>query len=310
MSEDANYDWAQDEFEDCVAGTLISMFETKIRKSRGNPSSAQLTEDKMREIRMFGPYIPHGGRLVEAPDGMNMSIDVRTDPIPRMGCYSHPHVGGKAKDVYDGYVVHHFFQEISALPKDRVRMGGGRIFRAITASAENEYLRGCCDYFTVSSSGAIVACDTVVQSSLRGTPGEKTKIISEFEKDPDRVYQIGLLGFIAIQFHNDRRFCWQIKAEETKARVYLGCGINEIKSLLYARSLPQTATGRKRPILHLVNAHQRRMKNGTDIDVTAFLRGIQTVEIGGTKFTVIPPKVMREKLSENSDRFRKDPTVL
>lgn len=309
MNKDTGYEWAQDEFEDCVAGTLIAMFESKIKKARGNPSSARLTEDKMHAIRMFGPYIPHGGRYVEAPQGDKMIIDVKNDPIPSMGCYSHGHVGGKTADTFDGYSNHHFFQEISALPKDRVRKGHGRLFRIISASAESKYLRGCCDYVTVSSSGEIVACDTLIQSSLRGTPGERTRTISEYEEDPCRVYQIALCAFFSIQFHNDRRFCWQIKAEESKAKAYLGCGISEIKSLLYARSLPQTETGRKRPILHLVNAHQRRMRNGTEVDVTAFLRGVQTVEIGGTKFTVIPPKIMRETLSDNSERFRKLPEM-
>jgi len=305
MDNNEDMSWTQDEFEECVAGTLIAMFESKIKKDRGNPSSARLTEDKMHAIRMFGPYIPHGGRYIEAPQGDKMIIDVKNDPIPSMGCYSHGHVGGKATDILDGYSNHHFFQEISALPKDRVRKGNGRLFRIISAAAENKYLRGCCDYVTVSSSGEVVACDTVVQSSLRGTPGERTRTYSEYETDPHRIYQVAFSAFAAIQFHNDRRFCWQIRAEESKAKAYLGCGISEIKSLLYARSLPQTETGRKRPILHLVNAHQRRMKSGTEVDVTAFLRGVQTVEIGGTKFTVIPPKIMRETLSENSERFRK-----
>lgn len=305
MDNNEDMSWTQDEFEECVAGTLIAMFESKIKKDRGNPSCARLTEDKMHAIRMFGPYIPHGGRYIEAPQGDKMIIDVKNDPIPSMGCYSHGHVGGKAADILDGYSNHHFFQEVSALPKDRARKGHGRLFRIISAAAENKYLRGCCDYVTVSSSGEVVACDTVIQSSLHGTPGERTRAISEYETNPHRVYQVALSAFAAIQFHNDRRFCWQIKAEESKAKAYLGCGISEIKSLLYARSLPQTETGRKRPILHLVNAHQRRMKSGTEVDVTAFLRGVQTVEIGGTKFTVIPPKIMRETLSENSERFRK-----
>lgn len=297
-------DWTNESFEDSVAEMLVSMFESKIKKSRKIPSNSQLTDDKLRTIRMFGPYIPAGQRLIQYP-GETLTIDVVNDPIPSMGCYSHGHVGGKAADVYDGYANHHFFEEIKTLPKDRIKRGHGRLFRVITASAENKYIQGCCDYFSVSSTGEIVACDTVVQSSLRGTPGERTKLYYESEIEPDRIRQIGLSAYFSIHFHNDRRFCWQIKAEETGAKAYLGCGMDEVKSLLYARTLPQTETGRKRPILHLVKAHQRRMNNGTDIDVTAFLRGVQEVEIGGTRFTVIPPKVMREKLSDNSERFRK-----
>jgi len=107
---------------------------------------------------------------------------------------------------------------------------------------------------------------------------------------------------MALQALADRRFCWVITAQEDKARAYVGCTREEIKSLLYARDLPMTATGRKRPILHLVESHKRRLRAGTDIDVTAFLRGIQTVEIQGTRFTVNPPAVVRPEVSEPSQQ--------
>lgn len=77
----------------------------------------------------------------------------------------------------------------------------------------------------------------------------------------------------------------------------------EIKSLLYARTLPMTATGRKRPVLHLVEAHKRRMRNGTDVDITSYLRGTQKIEMGGTLFTVKAPVVKKPELSENSMRY-------
>jgi len=55
-----------------------------------------------------------------------------------------------------------------------------------------------------------------------------------------------------------------------EAKAHLGCMREEIKSLLYARDLPMTSTGRKKPILHLVAAHKRRIKEGTDIDIVPF----------------------------------------
>lgn len=51
---------------------------------------------------------------------------------------------------------------------------------------------------------------------------------------------------------------WKIAADEGCGKASLGCTADEVKSLLYARQLPMTATGRKRPILHLVAAHRRR----------------------------------------------------
>ncbi len=92
-----------------------------------------------------------------------------------------------------------------------------------------------------------------------------------------------------LQAEADRRFCWQIEAKEKHAHAFLGCQSEQVKSLLYARSLPLTATGRKRPILHLVEAHRRRLRNGTDVDVSDFLRGVPEIEMGGTLFRVHAP---------------------
>ena len=57
------------------------------------------------------------------------------------------------------------------------------------------------------------------------------------------------------------------------------------------------------PILHLIESHKRRIKNGIDIDITAYLRGQQTVEIDGTIFTINPPQVLKDRVSENSKRL-------
>jgi len=112
--------------------------------------------------------------------------------------------------------------------------------------------------------------------------------------------ETGVWASVTLQMLADRRHCWTITANEQTARAHLGCMREEVKSLLYARSLPMSETGRKRPILHLVESHKRRMRNGIDVDVTAFLRGQQTVEIGGTSFSVNPPRTLQPRVSLNS----------
>ena len=99
-------------------------------------------------------------------------------------------------------------------------------------------------------------------------------------------------GLLALNTVADKRFCWSIVAKDGQANVELGCMQEEIKSLLYARSLPLTATGRKRPVLHLVAAHRRRIKEGIDIDISQYLRGTSTVEMNGTQFTICPPQTL------------------
>lgn len=95
----------------------------------------------------------------------------------------------------------------------------------------------------------------------------------------------------------DRRYVWLVNTDEhvigrSDRRTPLQLGVDEghVKSLFYARSLPVTDTGRKRPILHWVRAHQRRMKAGVDIDVRKHLRGNERFEMGGFNFAITQPR--------------------
>lgn len=93
----------------------------------------------------------------------------------------------------------------------------------------------------------------------------------------------------------DSKYLWIAQTSEDvfkakrKLTLRLGVSKEHIKSLFYARSLPLTETGRKRPILHWVRAHQRRTKEGIDIDIEPFLRGITELEMDGLRFRITQP---------------------
>ena len=93
----------------------------------------------------------------------------------------------------------------------------------------------------------------------------------------------------------DRLFIWNIETQEPNtelgipALVTFGVEAEMVKSLVYARSLPVTESGRKRPILHWVRAHQRRMQDGVDVDIEKFLRGITEFDMGGLNFRITRP---------------------
>ena len=101
-----------------------------------------------------------------------------------------------------------------------------------------------------------------------------------------------------MQTIDDLRHQWTIKTPLEDTSVTVGAYAENVKSLLYARSLPMTATGRKRPILHAVNAHRRRLKSGIEIDITPFLRGTHTVEMGGSVFQVSAPARLVEDIEQ------------
>ena len=95
---------------------------------------------------------------------------------------------------------------------------------------------------------------------------------------------------LVIQQYNDNQYLWNVSAIEGDAKINVACYKENIKSLFYARQLPVTETGRKRPILHWVRAHKRRLKEGVDIDIQKYLRGVTEIEMDKTKFIISSPR--------------------
>jgi hypothetical protein len=63
-----------------------------------------------------------------------------------------------------------------------------------------------------------------------------------------------------------------------------------VKSLFFARELPITDTGRKRPILHWVRAHKRRIAERIEIDIEKYMRGTATMIMQGVEFEITKPQ--------------------
>jgi hypothetical protein len=292
--------WAEDEFEDAVAAALIASFESKIVKNRGAAPSDRLTEERVARFRAAGPYLPGKSRLVigKSNDKKYYQFDINNDKLPNFGCvaFRRPD-GGWAKSPND-YIAIYLLRQVQELGKYWHKQESGALFEMIQMSCDNVGINGERRYFTITKNGDVVPCYQVIPMVLGGKSGKPSAIL---QTPSDIKEQISAAGSLSLQFLADKRFCWTITAQEKAgAKAHLGCMMEEVKSLLYARSLPMTATGRKRPILHLVESHKRRMRNGTDIDVTAFLRGQQTVEIGGTIFKVNPPVTLKPTVSETS----------
>lgn len=303
-THDANH-WDADDFEDTVAAALIACFETKIRKWRftfnGNSPqpSDRITDERAALMRASGPYIVSPSRVFfgSLPD-KHWSFDLINDPLPVSGCSALP--AAQVLDPRpDGYLYMNYVRRASALGKHWHTRRAGTLFEMLSTWACNGGLLGQRTFFTVTKTGETWACLQVLQDAY----GRKWATLDEFLRGIEEE------AMRALQMLADRRFCWTITAQEKTARAHLGCMREEIKSLLYARDLPMTATGRKRPILHLIEAHKRRLRNGTDIDITAFLRGQQVVEIGGTAFQVNPPRTLYPAVSDASRKRYFDPSI-
>lgn len=292
--------WAEDDFEDTVAAALIACFETKVKKNRGAAPADRLNEARVAMLRAQGPYIASNSRVILAPDPANRSwaFDLTNDRLPLSGVHAFRPGGLVAADNPAAYLCVHGIRQATGLGRYWHKRAGGTLYEMLTVAAENDGLAGERRFFVVTRHGDVVAC-TQQLPTVRG-PSPFGAAVRTVGPSATWLHETEAWASATMQFLADRRFCWTITAQEKSARAHLGCMGEEVKSLLYARSLPMTATGRKRPILHLVEAHKRRMRNGTDIDVSAFLRGQQIVEIGGTIFMVNPPPQIRPAVSAAS----------
>jgi len=290
--------WTTDSFEDSVAAALITCFETRIKKNKGAGPNT-LTNERMGLIRRIGPYIPSNDRFIIAPSTTGVGdweFDVTNDPLPTLGCIGFTRTRQAPPDEYGGFFQTTYIRKVTSLPKTWHKRSGGQLYEIIIAAAENDFIEGERSFFCITKEGKVVACEQ--RFEIAGRYKTSYDLTTPEKELKDREARAS----IALQFIADSRYCWTIEARESNCLARLGSMPEQIKSLLYARSVPLTETGRKRPILHLVAAHQRRLKNGIDIDITGFLRGVQTVEIGGTYFTVRPAPALLPDLCAASRR--------
>lgn len=271
--------WSNEQFEEEVSASLISLYETKIINQKKIAPRQRLTEEALAGFRKFGVTIPGKDRLI-LDDGKFDTLY----PLPTIASSSITISASNELNSINGYRHNFFTQRVEKMPLGFSRTGGGLLYRLVSTAAKNEGgLDGSVHYFSVDKMGNIHVADFFVGGRFMS------------EVDSQVMGQYKHIAFTTLNIEADKVNCWTIKAEESQAICTIGVCKEEVKSLLYARSLPITVTGRKRPILHLVASHKRRMKEGVEVDIESFLRGVKVVEMNGTKFTVKPPDILFKK---------------
>lgn len=265
--------WTLEEFEMQIADMMDAAFKTPVdRKSTAMKARAsRITPGIIEGVRNAGPHMPGKDRIV-LPHTIGFDLD--NDPLPVRACISIPGEEEGRQICYlrrmNGVVS---WRDLAAL--DVARMPDDMPWYRVTyLFTKRRTLRGATVWCWIDGAGKV---------RIAESPG--------MEADDVRG-NAAMMDMISttLQAQADRRFCWEIAADEGFAKASLGCTAEEVKSLLYARQLPVTATGRKRPILHLVAAHRRRMKEGIDVDIKPFLRGVAEVTMDGTQFKVRAPE--------------------
>lgn len=299
--------WETEEFEDLISRSLIAMYEKSIHKKCYKvPSFIKPTDKDIQQIRNLGAYFTPKDRIVYA----DYKIDLINDGLPTEAAWSF--------DPTDSYEFSENIMGNYGAQKERIDLIEGEYFRlAYLRFAGNppaailnknglkyssKYKIYKILYFSptqnkgVSLRKSYISIDEegkIYDTYARKEDG-KLQIIAHgtisSEQDPNKMIEsdIGWVSAI-IGFYQDRRYLWNVTANEGYAKATFGVYPEQIKSLFYARQLPLTETGRKRPILHWVNAHSRRIKEGIDVDIEKHLRGINEFVYKGTKFSITRP---------------------
>lgn len=288
VSPDAK--WDSDSFEDQIAGTIIALYERPTHVEDSDWPCASASE--IEAIRKRGAYVQHPNRMV-----FNDELDAELDRI-YTGLFVESEVQGMgryscAPDAYGGFEV---IKRAPSIPKPFYAVGPGTPYCMIGMTAKDDgRLVTHKSYFTANGK-IIYPCAVDYGKRKRWNYTHRPPVLdglSIAENDVKRAIMIA-------NTISDRKCQWGIASSDSGVSVELQCYHDEVKSLLYARSLPMTATGRKRPILHLVASHRRRIKEGIDIDIEQFLRGVRKVEMGGAIFEVRSPDPLPKKLAPNA----------
>lgn len=272
--------WTTEEFEKEISSALISLYESRVTGQKHNHPQMRLSEQDLVKARKLGVFIGDPNRLLVLD-----SYDEMYE-LPKLACTTMSWVGKheESSTNLEGYQCNIMAEQVLTLPKSYKRLGGGKLFKlCLMVATEKGGVNGRVSYVSVDKSGEIHNTDLTYNNTSR-TEVHKRALFEEKRA-----------ASIVLNSWADKVNTWSIVAQESDAKCEVGVEVEQIKSLLYARTLPLTVTGRKRPILHLVASHRRRMKEGIDIDISQYLRGIEKVEIGGTIFTVKPAEILKLK---------------
>ncbi|MGC6230508.1 hypothetical protein [Hafnia paralvei] len=301
--------WLKDEFEESVLCLLLTSIEKRILKNKNCAPGLRISNKDMRLFYKQGALLPSKEIEISAPmysekKGEMIHIIGSGRRYPLSGCYGMSDVSKKihlnselsGHHGFNGYSYINEYQECNKLPNGWFRRDGGRLIKLSISSLTDKGLDGHIIYLTLNHNCIIKACDYETPMS-RGITGKKEVAYSLSQMEPKLLQDAEQALLFAMQFEAAKSESWMITAKEDGGIVRLGCEDEEVKSLLYARKTPLTATGRKKPIMHLVEAHKRRIKNGTDIDISMHLRGLSSVVIGNTEFNITPPAQVLEQLN-------------
>lgn len=243
-----------------------------------------LSASELRKFETKGVYIPAASRLAywDMVDGNYLDLP-------------HYMILGAVAPEDKGKPIHQSLRAFFTAQRLDPKEFRGRRFALPLSAAQHYRIRMWMD---LDKDGSLTTGS--MYASIRNKDGKIVPFpwASDAGSDP-RLSELrgAVTGHAAMVFNAyvDREHLWLVDTLEQLdvdrvQRIQLGVEPEMVKSLFYARSLPVTPAGRKRPILHWVNAHQRRIREGIEIDISKHLRGIDSFLLGGLNMQISQPR--------------------
>jgi len=292
--------WSSDSFEDHITRATIALYETKIdsgaTKYEKNHTPHFVSREHLRVVQRDGIFIPAPDRLIWG-DGTEYigAPGTQLMSLPMSGCVamgSNDHTVRPDTDDVATYcrIIH--FRRVNKLPAGMKLIAPGTLYEITDLfPQQNDGVLGIKDYATVNQkSGRVIPA--VYLGRRNGS-----QAVAQRMQDYSHRSDVSLLA--GLQYVDDAQHQWTITALQGTTKVTVGAYAENVKSLLYARELPLTPSGRKRPILHVVSAHRRRMQSGVEVDIRDFLRGTREIVMDDIKYKVnAPERLIREMLAK------------
>jgi hypothetical protein len=272
-SFDAEGYWRQETYLAYVEKAITALEIAKRPVLPGTVISARVSQKEWDRIRQFGIYFPSGKGLIKFGEidgefqqrgSMGFFVDLKKDNPDKMPS-----------------TINMAYAERAPLPKSVRRTHAGIPYYGVRITLdERDRLILCKEWATIDPhTKEPHNVITTINDYGERFVGTTREVPSNYNLVP-----------VILNTYAQRKDGWIVEASANgRWRCHFGVYEEQIQSLLYSRTQPLTGAGKRRPILHWVEAHQRRMKNGTTVDIPKHLRGVNKFLMGDMQFSITEP---------------------
>jgi hypothetical protein len=281
-------------------GGLLDSLDTTFASLTRTASPGSFTNAELRTgLRNLGPYVPLNGRELLA--GVRLEITDATKFSTLMFVARNMGEHNNEEWLYPDFV---YASRLKKLPWDVQPLPGisYECGLAVRASAKKLWWVGF--YVTIDPiTGAVSACHQLLQDRVTIKNGEYTRkrwgvspyAAAEWGKnDDERNEALANIFANLFRFWHEKDSMWSVSVRKGGKRVTFCVPQDETKTYFSDRDKTAlTSAGKRRPIMHFVNEHQRVVDDGKLATVRSHIRGLRRFDWKGYECAITAPQFHR-----------------